>query len=54
MEVLEWSEDYNQREKELIIEYSTLSPNGYNIAPGGEEPPHRYGENHHKNKITDK
>ena len=30
-----------------------MAPNGYNIAPGGEEPPHRYGEDHHNNIISD-
>ena len=53
LEILEWSKNYNQREKELIIEHNTMSPNGYNIAPGGEEPPHKYGEEHHKNIITE-
>ena len=53
LEILEWTEDYNQREKELIIEYNTMSPNGYNIAPGGEEPPHYYGEEHHNSVITE-
>lgn len=52
-EILEWSENYNQREKELIIEHNTLSPNGYNVARGGEEPPHRYGEEHHNSVVKD-
>ena len=38
MEVLEWTENYNEREIALIREYNTLVPNGYNIAKGGEEP----------------
>lgn len=53
MEIIEWAENYNQREKQLIKRYNTLSPYGYNIAKGGEEPPHRYGEDHHKNVITE-
>lgn len=53
LEILEWSENYNQREKELIIEHNTMAPNGYNVAPGGEEPPHTYGEDHHKSVITE-
>lgn len=53
LEILEWSEDYNTREKELIIEYNTKAPNGYNIANGGEEPPHKYGEDHHHSVITE-
>ena len=50
---MEWSDNYNQREQELIIEYNTLSPYGYNIAKGGEEPPHKYGEEHHNSVITE-
>lgn len=53
LEILEWTENYNQREKELIIEYNTLAPNGYNIALGGEDPPHKYGEEHHKSVVTE-
>lgn len=48
LDILEWTDDYNKREQELIVQYNSLSQNGYNIAHGGEEPPHRYGENHHK------
>ena len=54
MEVLEWTENYNEREIALIREYNTLVPNGYNIAKGGEEPPHYYGEEHPGNKISEK
>ena len=54
MEILEWTENYNEREKELIIEFGSMSPNGYNVAQGGEEPPHKYGEEHHKSVITEK
>ena len=53
MEILEWTDNYNERERELIREYNTMSPNGYNVAPGGEEPPHKYGEDHHKSVITE-
>ena len=53
LEVLEWTDDYNNREKELIKEHNTKSPNGYNILDGGEEPPHLYGENHHKSVISE-
>lgn len=51
--ILEWTEDYNRREQELIKKYNTLAPNGYNILKGGEEPPHHYGENHHNSVITE-
>lgn len=53
LEIIEWTSDYNKREKELIQEYGTLSPNGYNIAEGGEEPPIRYGEDHHNSVISE-
>ena len=52
-DIIEWSDNYNEREKELIIEHNTLSPNGYNVASGGEEPPHKYGKDHHKSIISD-
>lgn len=47
MQVLEWTENYNEREKYWIKEYNSLYPNGYNLTEGGEEPPHYYGEEHH-------
>lgn len=53
IEILEWTPDYNQREQELIQEYGTLVPNGYNLAKGGEEPPHKYGEEHHNSVISE-
>lgn len=34
-EVIEWTEDYNEREIELIKQYNSISPNGYNVAEGG-------------------
>ena len=52
-EVLEWSEDYDNREKELIKEFNSISPNGYNIIEGGPSPI-MYGENHPRNKVKDK
>lgn len=53
IDVLEWTENYNQRERELIEQYNTRSPNGYNIAEGGEDPPHFYGEEHPNSIITE-
>ena len=35
LEILEWSDNYNIREKELIIKHNTKVPNGYNILDGG-------------------
>lgn len=34
-EVIEWTEGYNEREIELIKQYNSISPNGYNVAGGG-------------------
>lgn len=53
LEIIEWTENYNQRERDLIKEYQTLSPNGYNICKGGESPPIMYGENHPHSIITE-
>lgn len=39
------TENYNEREKYWIQYYNTLLPNGYNVEPGGEEPPLNTGEN---------
>lgn len=52
--VLETTDNYNRRERELIMELNTLSPNGYNVARGGEEPPITKGEKHHNSVITEK
>ena len=50
--ILEWSEDYDNREKELIQEYNSISPNGYNVAIGGSSILLK-GENHPRNTVTD-
>lgn len=50
-EILEWSEDYNNRERELIIEFNSLCPNGYNVSKGGSSPV-MYGEEHPNNTIS--
>ena len=56
--ILGWFKDYNEKERYYIEFYNSLVPNGYNIMPGGEEPPHKYGEEHHnsiyKQEIIDK
>lgn len=49
-EILEWTEDYDNRERELIQYYNSLSPNGYNVAEGGPNPV-MIGENNFKNKV---
>ena len=37
-EILEWSDDYDNRERELIEQFNSLSPNGYNLIAGGPSP----------------
>nr|DAU78885.1 MAG TPA: intron associated endonuclease [Caudoviricetes sp.] len=49
--ILEWCEDYNEKEKYYIQYYNTLAPNGYNLLEGGDEPPHKYGEDHPNSKY---
>lgn len=34
-EVIEWTGNYDNREMELIKQYNSISPNGYNISKGG-------------------
>lgn len=46
-EIIGWFNDYNEKEKYYIKFYNSIVPNGYNLTEGGEEPPHRYGEEHH-------
>ena len=50
--IIGWFEDYNEKEKEYIIEFNSLVPNGYNIQDGGQEPPHHYGEDHHNSVYS--
>ena len=44
IKVIDYGEDYNEKEKYWIKYYNSLIPNGYNIAIGGEEPPAGKGE----------
>ncbi len=50
-EILEWTEEYNQREQELITQYNSLIPNGYNILNGSSNNPIMLGENHPRNTL---
>lgn len=52
-EILGWFEDYNEKEIEYIQQYRCLAPYGYNIRPGGEEPPHYSGEDNNFAKISE-
>ncbi len=51
-EILGWFDDYNEKERYYIQFYRCLSPNGYNISEGGEEPPHYFGEKNPRSVIT--
>ena len=48
--VLEWTEDYDRREDELIAKFNTIAPNGYNLIAGGHSPI-MLGEEHPRNKV---
>lgn len=52
MEILEWTEEYDQREKDWINFYNSLFPNGYNLIEGGHSPI-MLGENNPRNSITE-
>ena len=46
IENLGWYENYNEKEKEFIVLYNSMDNRyGYNIMPGGEEPPVGVGGN---------
>lgn len=52
LEILGWFEDYNEKEKYYISFYKSITPYGYNLVSGGEEPPYWHGENHPMAKLT--
>lgn len=51
-EVLGWFEDYNEKEIYYISFYRSLAPYGYNLHPGGNDPPHYKGELNPHSTIT--
>ena len=54
MEILEKQiKNYNEREIYWIEFYNSLTPNGYNIQKGGENPPMLYGIEHGNSSIKD-
>ena len=54
MEILEKQiKNYNEREIYWIETYNSLTPNGYNIQKGGENPPVLYGIEHGNSSIKD-
>lgn len=50
--IIGWFKDYNEKEKYYIKINNSLVPNGYNILEGGNEPPHKYGEEHHNSTYS--
>lgn len=53
VEILESQiKNYNEREKYWIAHYNSITPNGYNIMAGGEEPPRFYDDDHPNCKIS--
>lgn len=51
--ILGWFEDYNKKEIYFIQHYRSLTPNGYNITKGGENPSIMKGEDNPASKITE-
>lgn len=49
----EKTKNYNEKEKYWIQQYNSISPNGYNLLPGGEEPPTYWGDQHPNVKISE-
>jgi group I intron endonuclease len=45
-------EDYNEKELYWIKYYNSIVPNGYNILPGGNEPPVIRGESHPESILS--
>lgn len=50
--ILEWTDDFNNKEKEYIKTLNTICPNGYNIAEGGSNMI-MFGEDHPRNTLPD-
>jgi len=50
--VLEWTDNFNEKEKELIKKYNSKVPHGYNISSGGENYV-MYGEDNPKNTLKE-
>lgn len=51
--VLEWTENYNEREKYWINYYNCYKPYGYNICEGGGYLPNQQKENHSNCSISE-
>lgn len=50
-EILEWTEEYNEREHYYINLFNTVAPNGYNILDGSSNNPVMYGLNNPNNTL---
>lgn len=50
-QIIEWTEDFDNREAYYINKYNTLCPNGYNVINGGHSPI-MIGECHPRNTIS--
>ena len=50
-EIIEWTENFDKREIELIKQYNSLCPNGYNLARGGNSLA-LCGELHPRNTVS--
>lgn len=53
IEFNEKEQDWKKLEQYYIKKLNTLSPNGYNLLPGGELPPVHYGDENIKTKLSD-
>lgn len=51
-EIIEWCEDFDEKEQYYINFYRSLVPNGYNICKGGQSPPTGKGEDNNFAKIS--
>lgn len=51
-DILEWTDDYDNREIQTIKELNTIAPNGYNISSGGNCNV-MIGEEHPRNTLSD-
>lgn len=52
IEILGYFENYNEKEEYYIKFFNSIIPNGYNVLPGGNEPPHLIGEDNPLATIT--
>lgn len=51
--ILEWTENYNEREQYWIEYYRSYKPYGYNICEGGGYLPNQQKDNHSQAQITE-